>query len=56
VQDLWDAGIEKLHIGGMLPRTEVTPEALGTKGWDGNESIEWISEQMHRIGAKPPIR
>jgi len=45
---LIDAGIEKLTIGGIWPSQDVTPEALGTKGWDGNEAIEWIAEELAR--------
>lgn len=40
------AGIENLIVGGLWPSTEVTPEGLGMRGWDGNRAIEWISEQM----------
>ena len=47
---LSDAGIEKLIIGGLWPSTDVTPEALGMKGWDGNVAIEWISEQLRSGG------
>lgn len=43
---LSEAGIEKLIVGGLWPSTDVTPEALGMKGWDGNAAIEWITEQL----------
>lgn len=43
---LANAGIEDLIAGGLWPSTEVTPEALGMKGWDGNKAIEWISDQV----------
>jgi hypothetical protein len=40
------AGIENLIVGGLWPSTDVTPEALRMKGWDGNQAIEWISDQV----------
>lgn len=43
---LADAGIEKLFLGGLWPGTDVTPEALGTRGWDGNRTVEWIASQV----------
>ena len=43
---LSEAGIEKLIMGGLWPSTEVTPEALGTRGWDGNIAVEWISREV----------
>jgi hypothetical protein len=43
---LANAGIENLIAGGLWPSKEVTPEALGMKGWDGNKAIEWISGQV----------
>jgi hypothetical protein len=49
---LIDAGIEKLHIGGLWPSTDFTPEELGTKGLDSNRAIEWVAEQLRGI-AKP---
>ncbi len=55
-QELWDAGIGDLCIGGMLPSADVTPEALGTKGWDGNVALEWITDQLHQADVKPPTR
>ncbi|THD49363.1 MAG: hypothetical protein E7774_01605 [Bradyrhizobium sp.] len=50
---LSEAGIEKLTLGGLWPSTDVTPESLGRKGWDGNVAIEWIAEQM-RVRDPPP--
>jgi hypothetical protein len=49
---LLDAGIENLILGGLWPSTDVTPEGLGRKGWDGNIAIEWMAEQMRAKG--PP--
>jgi hypothetical protein len=49
---LLDAGIENLMLGGLWPSKDVTPEALGRKGWDGNLAIEWTAEQMR--GKGPP--
>lgn len=46
---LIDAGIEKLHIGGLWPSTDVSPEMLGTKGLDNNRAIEWAAEQLRGI-------
>jgi hypothetical protein len=46
---LFDAGIETLDVGGLWPSSDVTPEALGTKGLDGNEAIEWVSSQLRGI-------
>ena len=46
---LIDAGIEKLHIGGFWPSTDVTPEALGTKGLNCNKAIEWVAGQLRDI-------
>ena len=43
---LIEAGIERLHIGGLWPSTDVTAEQLGTKGLDPNQAIEWVSEQL----------
>lgn len=51
---LLDAGIEKLILGGLWPSTDVTPESLGRKGWDGNIAIEWMAEQLRTKG--PPSR
>lgn len=45
---LSEAGIERLILGGMWPTTQITPEELGTKGWDGNVPIEWIAKQFAR--------
>jgi hypothetical protein len=42
-EKLRKAGIEALIIDSIWPRTAVTPEELGKKGWDGNIAIEWIS-------------
>lgn len=52
-QRLLDAGIEKLHIGGLWPSTDVTPEELGTKGLDNNRTLEWIAEQLRGV-PRPP--
>lgn len=41
-----EVGIKRLFLGGIWPNAEVTPEELGTKGWDGNVAIEWIGEQI----------
>lgn len=49
---LLEAGIEEIHIGGLWPSPQVTPDELGTKGLDGNEAIEWVAEQL-RHAAKP---
>ncbi|WP_340117890.1 DUF3800 domain-containing protein [Pelagibius sp. 7325] len=43
---LAEAGIEKLIVGGLWPSPEVSPDALGMRGWDGSKAIEWISEQV----------
>jgi hypothetical protein len=51
---LLDAGIEKLILGGLWPSTDVTPESLGRKGWDGNNAIEWMAEQLRIKG--PPSK
>ena len=40
------AGVEDLITGGLWPSTDVTPEQLGMQGWDGNEALEWLGEQM----------
>ena len=37
LQALQDAGITELIRDGMWPSADVTPEALGRKGWDGSE-------------------
>lgn len=46
-EKLLEAGIESLIIAGLWPSTDVTPESLGRKGWDGNVALEWLTEQMH---------
>lgn len=43
---LFKAGIQTLVMGGMWPSTDVTPEALGMKGWDGNVAIEWLGKNI----------
>ena len=43
---LGEAGIEKMIIGTMWPSREVTPDALGRKGVDGNIALEHIAEQL----------
>jgi hypothetical protein len=45
-EKLLEAGIETLILAGLLPSTDVTPESLGRKGWDGNIALEWLTEQM----------
>ena len=52
-EKLRNAGIEKLFLGGLWPSTDVTPESLDRKGWDGNIAIEWLAEQMHAKGSSP---
>ncbi len=52
-EKLLSAGIEKLILGGLWPSTDVTPESLGRKGWDGNVAIEWVAEQMRAKGLPP---
>jgi hypothetical protein len=37
---LSDAGIDKLILGGLWPSTDVTPEELGMRGWDGNIAVD----------------
>jgi hypothetical protein len=49
---LLDAGLQTLHIGGLWPSPDVTPDALGTKGLDGNQAIEWVTNQL-RDAARP---
>lgn len=44
---LQEAGIETLILGGLWPSTDVTPESLGRKGWDGNIALDWLTKQMH---------
>jgi hypothetical protein len=43
---LREAGIDDLILAGLWPSTEVTPEGLGRKGWDGNVALEWLTEQL----------
>jgi hypothetical protein len=50
---LSDAGIETLILAGLWPSTDVTPESLGRKGWDGNVALEWLTENMR---TKAPIK
>jgi hypothetical protein len=45
-EKLQQAGIGRLAIGGLWPSPDVTPEQMGTKGWDGNLAIEWVSAQL----------
>jgi hypothetical protein len=49
---LIEAGIHNLIIDSIWPSTDVTPDALGKKGWDGNIAIEWISEAMAKKDIK----
>jgi hypothetical protein len=51
---LEDAGIISLIRDSMWPSPDVTPEALGRKGWDGSKSIDWIADQMARRNVYPP--
>jgi hypothetical protein len=51
---LRNAGIDKLLWAGMWPSSDVTPESLDRKGWDGNEAIEWLAEHMQ--ADRPPSR
>ncbi len=44
--NLSEAGIDKLVIDSIWPSEDVTPDALGKKGWDGNVAIEWISQAI----------
>lgn len=46
---LLDVGIETMHVGGLWPSPEVTPDALGTKGLDANQAIEWLTDQMRSV-------
>ena len=50
---LREAGIDDLILAGLWPSTDVTPEGLGRKGWDGNIALEWLTEQMH---ARRPVK
>jgi hypothetical protein len=50
-EKLLEAGIDNLVLAGLFPSTDVTPESLGRKGWDGNIALEWLTEQMR---AKQP--
>jgi len=45
-EKLLEAGIDNLVLAGLFPSTDVTPESLGRKGWDGNIALEWLTEQM----------
>lgn len=51
---LGEAGIVQLIRDAMWPSPEVTPEALGRKGWDGSKAIDWISDQLAMRGIKGP--
>jgi hypothetical protein len=53
-EKLLDAGIEKFFAGGLWPSTDVTPESLGRKGWDGNIALEWLAKEMR--AKAPPSR
>jgi hypothetical protein len=44
--------IHNLIIDSIWPSTDVTPDALGKKGWDGNIAIEWISEAIAKRDMK----
>lgn len=43
---LAEAGIGGLIMGGLWPSTDVTPEALGMRGWDGSVAIDWIAQHV----------
>lgn len=47
LEKLADAGLETLIVGGLWPSTDVSPDDLGMRGWDGNIAIDWITEQLH---------
>jgi Protein of unknown function (DUF3800) len=54
-KELLDAGILSLVTGNIWPTTDVTPEELGKKGWDGNVAIEWISDAVAKKNAFSPM-
>lgn len=45
---LHDAGILNLVVGTIWPSNDLSPEELGRAGWDGNEMIEWLTDQMDK--------
>jgi hypothetical protein len=45
-EKLSDVGLDKLILGGLWPSTDVTPEELGMRGWDGNIAFDWISQHV----------
>lgn len=49
-----EAGIEDFKIGAIWPEPEVTPEALGMKGWSG-KVLDAVTEQLVKVSeAKRP--
>jgi hypothetical protein len=57
-RDYWhaleEAGISKFIRDSIWPSPDVTPEALGRKGWDGSKAIDWIADQMAKHNVCPP--
>jgi hypothetical protein len=59
LQALENAGVTNLVRDGMWPSSDVTPEDLGRKGWDGSKAIDWKWPAAPRHGLNselPPIR
>lgn len=54
IQALEEAGITSLIRDNMWPSSDVTPEALGRKDWDGSKAIDWMANQMARRKVRPP--
>jgi hypothetical protein len=53
-KELLEADILSLVTGNIWPTTDVTPEELGKKGWDGNVAIEWISDAIAKRNSLLP--
>jgi hypothetical protein len=53
LQALENAGVTNLIRDGMWPSSDVTPEGLGRRGWDGSEAIDWMTEQIAKRNARP---